>query len=440
MDKDHDEHGPGVNRGSEGRASVRRSLARGLAATLVAGAVLTATVVTAAPAEAAHASTLHHRTAVAALTQDALDGQVGAAEGLSAALSRSDSAMAVSRERLRRLSGEAGPLEARFTAARQAQAAAQRETTAQSARLVELVRQVQLARIALNQSAIDSYAGGGGPLGEMAVALESLNETPRGDGADHLTDVNYHLNRSAQRYRKARSARLAQVVTSSNATSASTRATAAANASTQAKSAHDSMIASQQRVSAGLSAAQGAMVSRAAGLRSRLLRSGTPADRAADRRLARILNWRDYSLLRKQSATCGRGSRMHHNGRWPPKSRCPLYAAPGQSLRRPAALAFNKMSRAYQQKTGSALCVNESYRSYAAQVAIKASHPRLAAPPGTSKHGLGLAVDLCGGVQDFANPAHVWLKANSRRYGWVHPAWAERSGSLPEPWHWEFVR
>ena len=71
--------------------------------------------------------------------------------------------------------------------------------------------------------------------------------------------------------------------------------------------------------------------------------------------------------------------------------------------------------------------------------ASKSSLPGLAATPGTSKHGLGLALDLCGGVQDFADPAHRWLKANGPHYRWIHPDWAEPSGSLPEPSHWEFV-
>jgi LAS superfamily LD-carboxypeptidase LdcB len=102
-------------------------------------------------------------------------------------------------------------------------------------------------------------------------------------------------------------------------------------------------------------------------------------------------------------------------------------------------LAFDVMSLAYQRQYGYALCVNESYRSYAAQVAIKAALPGLAATPGTSNHGLGLAVDLCGGVQDFADPAHQWMKLNGPHFGWVHPAWAEPSGGLPEPWHWEFT-
>jgi LAS superfamily LD-carboxypeptidase LdcB len=85
------------------------------------------------------------------------------------------------------------------------------------------------------------------------------------------------------------------------------------------------------------------------------------------------------------------------------------------------------------------LCVTDGYRPLAEQIAVKLATPRLAATPGTSQHGLGLAVDLCGGVQSFAAPAHLWMQQNAPLYGWFHPAWAEPTGTMPEPWHWEFA-
>jgi hypothetical protein len=30
------------------------------------------------------------------------------------------------------------------------------------------------------------------------------------------------------------------------------------------------------------------------------------------------------------------------------------------------------------------------------------------------------------------------MQANAPRFGWVHPSWAEQTGSKPEAWHWEF--
>jgi D-alanyl-D-alanine carboxypeptidase len=435
-----DQHGPGISRTSVYRSSVRHSVAAGLAGTLAAGVVLTASVFTAvSPAHARVPAAPHTSSAVAILTPRGAHGQVTTADGPSASLVRSDAAVTVARSRLATLTVQARPLLASFRATRKAQVASQTEATAQSARLVELGRQVQLAQSALQQSAINSYIGGGGPLGEMAVALESLTAPPPNHLTGSLGTMNYRVNLRAQLLNQAKSAQLAQATTSSRATSASNTATAAATSSAQAKSAHDSIITRQQRLYDELLATDNIQVSRAAGARGTLIRSDTPAARAADRHLARVLNGRDYRLLMSQSTSCGKGSPVYSNGWWPSSALCNLYAAPGQSLRRSAAMAFNRMSNAYQEQTGSALCVNESYRSYPAQVAIKASLPGLAATPGTSKHGLGLAVDLCGGVQDFANPTHLWLDRNASRFGWFHPAWAEPSGALPEPWHWEFA-
>jgi predicted nucleic acid-binding Zn-ribbon protein len=127
------------------------------------------------------------------------------------------------------------------------------------------------------------------------------------------------------------------------------------------------------------------------------------------------------------------------NGFLPETSLCPLASAPGHRLRSDAARAFDALSAARQAATGSALCVTDSYRSYAAQVDVFRRKPELAATPGRSQHGWGLAVDLCGGVQTFGSEAHGWMQANAAAYGWIHPGWARQNGSRPEAWHWEFV-
>jgi hypothetical protein len=118
---------------------------------------------------------------------------------------------------------------------------------------------------------------------------------------------------------------------------------------------------------------------------------------------------------------------------------CPLSAGRGHRLRTDAARAFDALSAAYRAEFGTPLCVTDSYRSYAAQVDVFKRKPSLAATPGRSQHGWGLAVDLCGGVQTFGSPAHEWMRANGGRFGWEHPRWAQRNGSKPEPWHWEYT-
>ena len=96
------------------------------------------------------------------------------------------------------------------------------------------------------------------------------------------------------------------------------------------------------------------------------------------------------------------------------------------------------MSQAYAKQTGSPICVTDSYRSLSQQYVTKAKRGRFAARPGTSRHGLGMALDLCGGINNFGSPAHLWMKQNAPLYGWFHPSWAAPNGATPEPWHWEF--
>ena len=126
------------------------------------------------------------------------------------------------------------------------------------------------------------------------------------------------------------------------------------------------------------------------------------------------------------------------NGEIPLAALCPLWANPNKRLRADAANAFDALSKAYVQNFGAKPCVTDAYRDLATQKEIWITKPGLAAVPGTSNHGLGIAVDLGCGANDAGTPVDVWLHANAPRCGWVHPAWAEPSGSKPEPWHWEF--
>ncbi len=127
------------------------------------------------------------------------------------------------------------------------------------------------------------------------------------------------------------------------------------------------------------------------------------------------------------------------NGFLPASALCRLESAPGHRLVASAASAFDAMSTAFEQALGRPICVTDSYRDYAGQVQVFSVKPNLAATPGRSQHGWGRAVDLCGGVQTFGTPPYNWLKANSATFGFIHPDWAEPTGSRPEPWHWEFV-
>lgn len=125
------------------------------------------------------------------------------------------------------------------------------------------------------------------------------------------------------------------------------------------------------------------------------------------------------------------------NGLIPESALCPL-PQEDEHLRADAAAAFGRLNAAYAQHFGEALCVTDSYRSLADQQSLYYRKPSLAAVPGTSNHGMGLAIDLCGGVNSFGSPQFVWMKEHGPDFGWVHPDWASAWGARPEPWHWEY--
>jgi hypothetical protein len=118
---------------------------------------------------------------------------------------------------------------------------------------------------------------------------------------------------------------------------------------------------------------------------------------------------------------------------------CPLETAPSHRLRTDAARAFDALSRARQAASGSLLCVTDSYRDFAGQVDVFRRKPQLAATPGRSQHGWGLAVDLGCGVQSFGSEPHRWMQQNAAAFGFHHPRWAQQDGSRPEAWHWEYA-
>ena len=128
----------------------------------------------------------------------------------------------------------------------------------------------------------------------------------------------------------------------------------------------------------------------------------------------------------------------HENGRIPPTELCRLAGTSAHRLRCDAAAGYDAMAAAYRTRFGTRLCITDSYRAFEQQVVTAERKPRLAAEPGTSNHGWALAVDLCGGANDFGTRQHRWLQANAGRFGWRQPRWAADGGARPEPWHWEF--
>ena len=65
------------------------------------------------------------------------------------------------------------------------------------------------------------------------------------------------------------------------------------------------------------------------------------------------------------------------------------------------------------------------------------------ARPGTSEHQTGLAADFNCANNSFDNSEYYrWLKENAEDYGFVQRFTAEKqekTGIIPESWHWRFV-
>ena len=115
------------------------------------------------------------------------------------------------------------------------------------------------------------------------------------------------------------------------------------------------------------------------------------------------------------------------------------YVSNGYYLKPDAADAMIALRAEFQSARNKALVVNDGYRDLAEQRRLWNQYQaggNLAAPPGTSNHGWGLAVDLGGQV--YSGPGtedHRWMRDNAGRFGWW---WAGATFSQVEPWHWEF--
>ena len=96
----------------------------------------------------------------------------------------------------------------------------------------------------------------------------------------------------------------------------------------------------------------------------------------------------------------------------------------------PAAESLTRMMSDAKQ-AGITIGITDSYRPYAEQVDLARrkglySQGGLAAKPGTSEHGWGMAADL-----DLNANALAWMRQNAAKYGFVN--------NVPrEDWHWAY--
>lgn len=133
---------------------------------------------------------------------------------------------------------------------------------------------------------------------------------------------------------------------------------------------------------------------------------------------------------------------LRTDGTVDPAGLCPVPFASGALLRCDAVDALVALNAVFRVEHGTDLPVGGTYRTYDEQVRLKAAKGGLAAAPGTSHHGWGVAVDFSGfgGVGQFDHPLYLWMAEHAPAFGWIHPAAMGPGGSGPhEPWHWEFA-
>ncbi|MFL4475937.1 SH3 domain-containing protein [Paeniglutamicibacter sp. MACA_103] len=106
----------------------------------------------------------------------------------------------------------------------------------------------------------------------------------------------------------------------------------------------------------------------------------------------------------------------------------------------PALKDLNRLNAAFKKKFGRNLDIDLAYRTRATQDAYwEELGPYVAARPGTSNHGWGTAIDVPETYNySFRGKYYKWLKANSKKYNWVHRKILEEGSPYAEAWHFEY--
>jgi hypothetical protein len=308
------------------------------------------------------------------------------------------------------------------------------EANAEENRRRDLLLQAQLDlaqhKAALGRWAREAYQQGqvGADYGTMLTLLSSGPTDDLGNTLTSLNRIGRSRSRSVERLDQARSE---QARAAAAAKAATTKAVSAATEASSAKEKRDAAFAKQQAAVVALQQQLSLLTGRKLLAQHDLNLMQTAADRAA--------TYLDDSPTGPTGDGCTGGELSGYpNGQLPWDALCPLWGSAGNRLRADAAYGFNQLSQGFAAAFGGPICVTDSYRTYEAQVDLYRRKPNLAARPGTSNHGWGTAVDLCGGIQSFSTAQHQWMVVNAPAFGWFHPSWARQGGSRPEPWHFEY--
>ncbi|MEO7269194.1 MAG: M15 family metallopeptidase [Knoellia sp.] len=369
------------------------------------------------------------------LTTADLAKQIDAADQIWAQITASNTGLSIALKELQGVAAQSNALLESLTEARAAEQAATASAAQAKIELGVLQGRLARSRAIVREWAFQAYAEGG-TGGEMLSMLDAMRSEEANVG-DPLGDLSYLTDQRVRAVDEVRTLTARQNQLTTTRAAAQKAATDAAARIVTEKAALDVLVKSQQDKLALLQKTQAAEVAQAGPIAAYLVGIQTPEAKAAYEKLQKVLG--SSLATAGVGKPCSTASNAYPNGMFPASALCPLWQAPGEMLAPRAAAAFNAMSQAYAKQTGSPICVTDSYRSLSQQYITKAKRGRFAARPGTSRHGLGMALDLCGGINNFGSPAHMWMKQNAPLYGWFHPSWAGPSGATPEPWHWEFA-
>ena len=148
--------------------------------------------------------------------------------------------------------------------------------------------------------------------------------------------------------------------------------------------------------------------------------------------------------------------RLCKNGELPSDLMVPIPWQKGQFIEKNAFKQLDKLNEAFKAEFNKNMPIICGFRSIDVQDKLfnwplyestgkkQTYQGNACAPPGTSLHGWGQAVDIDGlhgaNKSVAGNKKFAWLMENSKKYNWIKPAWANTgSGPSYEPWHFEYT-
>lgn len=365
-----------------------------------------------------------------------ISAQLAQADALLASLSAGNAAMGALLVELQTLTDQANAaLEAKAVADEVVRASTARVATARATSL-RLADELARKQQQLRDWAFSAYSDGGSTA-EMVSVFDALLSDPSQAG-NPVGDLAYLTDERLRLFQDIRDLTKRQAAAAARAQAESEKTRTAAVAAAEAQVAADEALRQQKETIAKAQESQRDALRVAAPLAAMLVGMASPEAKRRGEAMLAALTANNLDLP-DMGKPCSDDISTYPNGQLPASALCPLWMAPGEFAHPTAAVAFQALSQEYTKAFGQPICVADSYRSFADQIAVKATRGFWAATPGTSNHGLGRALDLCGGINSFGTIEHLWMRQNAPLYGWFHPSWAAADGRKPEPWHWEFA-